>query len=308
MIGLGAMGLPITRHLLAAGVRVAVHDLDPAAVREAAALGARPADSPADAARGAAVVAVFVPTDQDVLNVCLGERGVLAGIERGMSAPTGENIVAPDQATPAHAARDQAALRRRGAESGPVVLLCSSVRPETCVHVAQAAPPGVDVLDAALTGGVRGAEAGAINLLVGGDVEVLERVRPLLAPWTAAVHHLGPLGAGQVGKTANNLVHWAQICAVTEALELARRAGVDVEVLRRALLDGPVASRTLRELEYMRLTWHAKDLANAARLAAEVGMEIPVAETARRVMAGIGPADVARLLANGPLNRPVTLE
>lgn len=266
VLGLGAMGAPVVRHLRAAGVPVQVYDLEPAAVERAVALGARAADSAEAAARGAAVAAVFVPSDDDVRAVCLGESGLLAGCA-----------------------------------DGAVVLLCSSLRPETCRAVADAAPQGVAVLDAALTGGVRGAEAGQINLLVGGDAAVLDRVRPLLEPWTTAVHHLGPLGAGQVGKTANNLVHWAQICAITEALELARRGGVSVPVLRAALQDGPTDSRTLRELEHMRLTWHAKDLANTADLADRVGMDIPVAETARRVMVGTTVEDVARLLADGPL-------
>ena len=269
VVGLGAMGAPVVRHLLARGLPVQVHDLDPAAVDRAVALGARPVGSLQEVARGAGLVAVFVPTDDDVRSVCLGEGGLLAGCAEGA-----------------------------------VVLLCSSVRPETCQVVADAAPPGVAVLDAALTGGVRGAEAGEINLLVGGDAEVLARVRPLLEPWTKAVHHLGPLGAGQVGKTANNLVHWAQISAITEALELARRGGVSVPVLRAALMDGPTDSRTLRELEQMRLTWHAKDLENTADLANRVGMDIPVAETARQVMAGTTVHDVARLLADGPLHAP----
>ncbi len=267
VIGLGAIGLPVVRHLIAAGMDVVARDIAQDAVGAGVALGATGAASNAEAARRSAAVAVFVPTDADVCAVCLGEDGVLAG-----------------------------------AGPGTVVLLCSSVQPETCERVAGAAPPGVDVLDAAVTGGVRGAEAGEVNLLVGGDPEVLDRVRPLLEPWTSAVHHLGPLGAGQIGKTANNLVHWAQICAVTEALELARRAGVPVPVLRRALMDGPTDSRTLRELDHMRLTWHAKDLANAAALAQRVEMEIPVAETARRVMRGITVADVARLLQGGPLH------
>jgi 3-hydroxyisobutyrate dehydrogenase-like beta-hydroxyacid dehydrogenase len=262
------MGLPVVRHLLAAGIEVVARDVQPGAVEVAVALGATPAGSDAEAADGCAAVAVFVPTDADVCAVCLGAQGVLAG-----------------------------------ARAGTVVLLCSSVRPETCEQVAGAAPPGVDVLDAALTGGVRGAEAGEVNLLVGGDREVLERVRPLLEPWTCAIHHLGPLGAGQVGKTANNLVHWAQICAITEALELARRAGVSVAVLRRALMDGPTDSRTLRELDQMRLTWHAKDLANTAAMARRVDLETPVADTARQVMQGITVGDVARLIADGPLHR-----
>ncbi len=266
VVGLGAMGAPVVRHLLAAGVPVQVHDLDAAALDRAVALGATAAGSAVEAARGAAVIAVFVPSDDDVRAVCLGEDGLLAGCAEGA-----------------------------------VVLLCSSLRPETCREISDAAPMGVSVLDAALTGGVRGAENGEINLMVGGDGDVLERVRPLLASWTRAVHHLGPLGSGQVGKTANNLVHWAQISAITEALELARRGGVSVPVLRAALQDGPTDSRTLRELEQMRLTWHAKDLANTADLAERVGMDIPVAETARRVMAATTVDDVARLLADGPL-------
>jgi 3-hydroxyisobutyrate dehydrogenase-like beta-hydroxyacid dehydrogenase len=267
VIGLGAMGRPVVRHLCAAGVPVVVRDIDAAAVTAAAALGARGAASAAEAAGEAQVVTVFVPTDEDVREVCLGSAGALAGCR-----------------------------------AGTVLMLCSSVRPGTCEQVAAAAAPGVHVLDAALTGGVRGAEAGEVNLLVGGDPAVLDRIRPVLQPWTSAVHHLGPLGAGQVGKTANNLVHWAQISAITEALELARRAGVAVPVLRRALMDGPTDSRTLRELEQMRLTWHAKDLANTAALARQVGLDIPVAETARAVMSGITVDDVARLLAGGPLH------
>ena len=261
VVGLGAMGAPVVRYLREAGLGVRVHDLDPAALARAAGLGAEVAGSAGEAARGSAAVAVFVPSDDDVLAVCLGEDGVLAG-----AAP------------------------------GAVVLLCSSVRPETCAAVADAAPDGVDVLDAALTGGVRAADAGQVNLLVGGDADVLDRVRPLLAPWTRAVHHLGPLGSGQVGKTANNLVHWAQIAAISEALELARRGGVSVPVLRRALMDGPTDSRTLRELEQMRLTWHVKDLANTADLAARVGLEVPVAETAREVMLRTTVSTLARLL------------
>ncbi len=265
VVGLGAMGAPVVRHLRRAGVAVRVHDVSDDAVAAAVALGAQPAGSAREAAAGAVVVAVFVPSDEDVLQVCLGEGGALAGCR-----------------------------------PGSVVLLCSSVRPETCQAVAAAAPEGVDVLDAALTGGVRGAESGEINLLVGGERAVLDRVQDLLEPWTRVVHLLGPLGSGQVGKTATNLVHWAQIAAITEALGLARRAGLSVPLLRQALMDGPTDSRTLRELEQMRLTWHVKDLANTADLADRLGMDVPVAETARQVMLRTTVDDVADLLRSGP--------
>lgn len=261
VVGLGAMGLPIAGHLARAGVPVVVADLDEAAVRACVAQGMTAADGPADLAARSDVVLVVVPSDDDVRAVCEGDAGLLAG-----------------------------------ARPGTVVLLCSSVRPDTCEAVTAAAPAGVAVLDAALTGGVRGAENGQINLLVGGDPVALDRVRPALAPWTSSVHHLGPLGAGQVGKTVNNLIHWAQIAAIVESLELGRRYGLDVPTLRRALLDGPTASRTLAELEQMRFTWHAKDLANAEVMAEAVDLPLPVAATSKTAMTAITVPQVAELL------------
>lgn len=262
VVGLGAMGGPIAGHLARAGVPVVVADLDEAAVSACVDAGMERATDPRDLARRCDVVLVVVATDEQVVAVCGGDEGLLASCRP-------------------HA----------------TVLLCSSVRPDTCEAVTREAPDGVAVLDAALTGGVRGAENGTITLLVGGDAEALDRVRPVLRPWTSSVHHLGPLGAGQVGKTVNNLIHWAQISAITEALELGRRYGLAVPTLRRALMDGPTDSRTLRELEQMRFTWHAKDLANAEAMAAQVGLPLPVAETAREVMKRTTVQTVASLLA-----------
>jgi 3-hydroxyisobutyrate dehydrogenase-like beta-hydroxyacid dehydrogenase len=268
------MGAPVAGHLLAAGHPVVVHDLDAAAVQRLVDRGAKPAGSPAELAAAVDVVSIFVPTDDDVLEVCTGTAGVLAG-----------------------------------ARSPSLVLLCSSVRPETCRAIAGLAGEGVDVLDAALTGGVRAAEAGTINLLTGGDQHALAPALDLLSVWTAGIHHLGPLGAGQVGKSVNNLIHWAQISAITEALELGRRHGVDVATLRRALMDGPTDSRTLRELERMRLTWHAKDLANAAVLGQQVSMPLPVAEVVRTVMTQHSVASVAALLVSpGDPGSPINAE
>ena len=263
VIGLGAMGGPVAGHVLAAGHPVVVHDLDPGLVARYVDQGAVEARSPAELAGAVDVVSVFVPTDEDVLEVCIGRRGVLAG-----------------------------------ARQPSLLLLCSSVRPETCRAVGIAAPDSVAVVDAALTGGVRGAECGTINLLTGGDEHALDPALALLSSWTSGIHHLGPLGAGQVGKSVNNLIHWAQISAITEALELGRRHGVDVVALRRALMNGSTDSRTLRELEQMRLTWHAKDLANAALLADQVAMALPVAEVSRRVMLQRSVQSIAELLVS----------
>ena len=275
VVGLGAMGGPVAGHVLAAGHPVVVHDRDLELVQRYVDQGARAAGSPAELAAAVDVVSIFVPADDDVLDVCAGPRGVLAG-----------------------------------ARSPSLLLLCSSVRPDTCLAVAAAAPEGVAVVDAALTGGVRAAEAGTINLLTGGHEHALQPALRLLGAWTAGIHHLGPLGAGQVGKTVNNLIHWAQISAITEALELGRRHGVDVPTLRRALMDGPTDSRTLRELEQMRLTWHAKDLANAAMLADQVAMSLPVADVIRMVMTQRTVESVAALLVSpgesgGPIHAGV---
>ncbi|MFI5614492.1 NAD(P)-dependent oxidoreductase [Amycolatopsis sp. NPDC051903] len=259
--GLGAMGGPIARYLTGAGQDTVVFDRNRSTVDEHVAAGARAAASAAELG-GCDVVLVIVPSDEDVLEV---SAAVLAAAKRGA-----------------------------------VLLICSSVTPETCHRVeAEAVAAGVAVLDAALTGGVRGAENGEIALLVGGDEAVLDRVRPALAPWTKAVHHLGPLGSGQVGKTVNNLCHWGQITAIVEAMRLGRSLGVEPAKLRPALLDGPAASTTLAELELMRFTWYRKDLANAFRMAGGVDHDLPVAHTAREVMEGITVAGVAELFG-GP--------
>jgi 3-hydroxyisobutyrate dehydrogenase-like beta-hydroxyacid dehydrogenase len=264
VVGLGAMGRPAAEYLAASPFETFAYDVDAAALDAIEKKGATTTSSLRELAEMSTVVFVFVPSDDDVRTVCLGEDGLLAG-----------------------------------ARPGSVLAICSSALPETCDAVAAAGrEKGVDVLDAALTGGVRGAEAGEINLLVGGDEAVLDRIRPLLDPWCGSVHHLGGLGAGQVGKTVNNLVHWAQISAINEALRFGQRLGVAPSKLREALKDGPTDSRTLREIELMRFTWHKKDLANAFAMAqtVEPPIELPVAATAREAMLSITVDSVAALL------------
>jgi 3-hydroxyisobutyrate dehydrogenase-like beta-hydroxyacid dehydrogenase len=264
VVGLGAMGRPAAEYLAASPFETFAYDVDAAALDAIEKKGATTTSSLRELADKSTVVFVFVPSDDDVRTVCLGEDGLLAG-----------------------------------ARPGSVIAICSSALPETCDAVAAAGrEKGVDVLDAALTGGVRGAEAGQINLLVGGEEAVLDRIRPLLDPWCGSVHHLGGLGAGQVGKTVNNLVHWAQISAINEALRFGQRLGVAPSKLREALKDGPTDSRTLREIELMRFTWHKKDLANAFAMAqtVEPPIELPVAATAREAMLSITVDSVAALL------------
>lgn len=264
LVGVGLMGAPMARHLMAAGFELACYDVDAAALDAAARDGATAVRSPAELAARADVALVLVPSDADVLDVCLGPEGVLAS-----------------------------------ARPGGVVAICSSVKPATCTLVAaKAESRSVAVLDVALTKGTRGAEAGDLTLLCGGDEAVLERVRPVLASFSGAIHHLGGLGAGQAGKTINNLIHWAEIAAITEALVLGWKLGLKVSSLREALTSASVDSATLREIHLMPMRWPEKDLSNALEIAAELGRELPVATVVQEAMRGISHERVARLLSD----------
>lgn len=264
LIGLGLMGGPVARHLVHAGFALTCHDIDPEAVARAVEAGASSAPTPAGVAADSDVVLVIVPTNDDARTVVAGEDGLLSG-----AAP------------------------------GSVIVLCSSLTQTTCRELADAAQErGVALIDAPMTGGIRGAENATMTLLAGGDEAALDRARPVLQAISTAIHHLGPIGAGQVGKTVNNLIHWGEIVVITEALALGAKLGVDVTRLRPALMDASVDSRTLRELEHMKFTWHAKDLADALEMAEQAGQAMPAAELAQREMRAITPDRVARLLAD----------
>jgi 3-hydroxyisobutyrate dehydrogenase-like beta-hydroxyacid dehydrogenase len=268
-LGLGAMGGPIAGRIRRSGFDLRCLDTDPEATRPLAELGARVCDSLEELAAGTDVCLVCLRSDDDVLETCLPGSGLLAFLK-----------------------------------PGSVLVICSSVRPETCRKLADAAN-GVDVLDAALTGGVRGAEAGEINLLVGGESAPLQRARPVFDAFCSAVHHLGELGKGQVGKTVNNLIHWAEIAAIAEALSLGSRLGVPPERMRPALIAGSTDSRTLREIELMRLTWYVKDIDNARRMARTVDMPLPLTDEVRRLMDHITVPGIAALLnEDHPIDLP----
>lgn len=265
VVGTGAMGAPIVGHLARADREVTVLDRDfETARRIADECGAAVAEAAAELAATCAVVLVVVDNDAAVLEVA---SGLLGGT-------------------------DGTALQ--------AVLVCSTVSPATAQALQERADAaGVGLLDAAMIGGIRGVESGTIALLVGGSEEVLDAVRPAVEPWTAAVHHLGPLGAGQVAKSANNLIHWAQVCAIEEALRVVESAGLSVPAVRSALFDGPADSRALHELEQMRLTWWHKDLAGFRELAIGLGVEHRVSDLCADVMPGISVDSLAELLRAG---------
>lgn len=209
-IGLGAMGLPMARHLVAAGHRVTVASRSPGPVAEAVAAGAVAADGPAGVVRGAEVTILCVPGTDDVVGV----------------------------------------LEAAGPElrPGKVVVDTSTIDPEVerALHERVGAT-GAAYLEAPLSGGTTGAQAGTLTLMVGGDPATLERVQPVLEAFAARIVHVGGPGMGQVVKLCNNLIFAAQMLATAEAVVLAERSGVEparmFEVLTQATGDC-VAVRT----------------------------------------------------------------
>lgn len=258
VVGLGAMGRPVARHLASRGFAVLGYDRDPGAAATLASYGVQTVAT-LDALTGSAAVLFFVPTDRDVLDLATAFTGVA-------SAPR-------------------------------YTVICSSVTPATC-HAAAATLEGrTVVVDAALTGGIRAAEAGCINLLVGGAGDAVAALRPIFDAFGATLHHLGPLGSGQVGKTVNNLLHWGEIALIVEALELGAALGVPAARLRRALYDGPTDGRTLHDLEEFRLTWWAKDLDNAFSMADQVDGELPVSRLVHDLMPAITVERLRRMVS-----------
>lgn len=260
VVGAGAMGAPIVGHLVRAGFPVTVCDLNADRRASAEAVGAR-STSTVDELGDCRVALVMVPTDEDVRLVA-----------------SRYGAVAPD---------------------GAVLVISSSVETATCLAVEEELRPrGIRVVDAALTGGIRGAVAGRLDLYVGGSEADVVDLTPVFAPWTNRINQLGQVGTGQVGKTVGNLIHWGEIVVLAEALSLGAELGVPVSVLRPALEDGPADSRTLRELQEMRFTWYEKDIDTAVRMAAAVGRELVLSTFVQRLMRDIDVPKMAALLAD----------
>lgn len=196
-LGLGAIGTPMARHLAAHGVPLALWNRTAAkASALAAATGARVAGSPADAARGADVVITCLPTSREVEALLDGPDGLQAGLARGA-----------------------------------VLVDCTSGDPATSRRIAaRLAEVGVDFLDAPVSGGVAGAEAGTLTVMVGGEVAVLERVRPVLARFGAKIVPCGPVGAGHALKAVNNALLAMHIWGTAEGLAALTKAGVRADV------------------------------------------------------------------------------
>ena len=259
-IGLGVMGEPMARNLIDAGHSLLVHSRSPEPVEALAEAGAETASSPREVAEGADVVITMLPDSPAVEAVVLGEDGVLAG-----------------------------------ASEGDLLIDMSTIHPTVSVAVAEAAGDrGVAALDAPVSGGDVGAQQGTLSIMVGGDADAVERARPLFEVLGKTIVHVGDAGAGQVVKACNQVVVAITIAAVSEALVLGSKAGVDPEQILDVLGGGLAANKVMemRRTNFLehdftpgfRIDLHHKDLDIALGSGDEYGVPLPVTALVQQYM------------------------
>lgn len=272
-IGLGNQGKPIAAHLAPAGFETTVYDVVPEPIAELIDAGARAAGSPREVGENADVVGICVPEDKHVIAVALGEDGLLSGLR-----------------------------------SGSVVLVHSTILPETIDRIATAgAALGIEVLDACVTGGAMRAQARQLTYLIGGSEAALEKARPYLDATTEVpAIYAGPLGSGAKLKLCINLITYIQWAAAHESMVLAKAIGLPQDVLEAAgcsngqLTDmmltflavhkAPEATRTSESFQEMmrrNMKIAEKDLAWALQLARESEVALPVGGVVAQSMARI---------------------
>jgi 2-hydroxy-3-oxopropionate reductase len=276
-IGLGIMGRPMALNLLRAGYPVLVHNRTREKEQQIVAEGAEAAPSPRELASRCEVVITMLPDSPDVEVVYLGDDGVIAG-----------------------------------AHQGQLLIDMSSIAPAVARAVAEAASGvGADALDAPVSGGDVGARDGTLSIMVGGPVEAFERARPLFDVLGKTVVHMGGPGAGQTAKACNQILVAVTIEAVSEALVLASKAGVDPDRLIEVLSGGLAGNRVMEVrrrnfLEHdftpgFKLELHHKDLGIALRTARELGVYLPTTAIVDQMLsaleaAGEGGLDHSALL------------
>jgi 3-hydroxyisobutyrate dehydrogenase len=255
-IGLGQMGFGMAANLLKAGHGVLAYDVAGEPLARFTALGGRAARHPAEIGAACASVILMVVSGAQVDEVLDGRDGLLDTMTAGTA------------------------------------IVCSTIALSELLPIAERARArGVTVVDCPVSGGVGGGNAGTLTLLCGGDAADIEAQRPLLDAMAAHVFHLGPLGAGLVGKLANNLIIGVGRLAIGEAFAMAKRADVPLDRLYQALCTCTADSWVLRSLEgallrgeYPPATFLGlKDLTAAVESGRSVHQAMPVTALAREL-------------------------
>jgi 3-hydroxyisobutyrate dehydrogenase-like beta-hydroxyacid dehydrogenase len=260
MIGLGAMGFQMARHMASKGFQVSGYDLLDECIRRAGEHGVIGRATIAEVAKNADVVVVMVQTDAQVESVFRG--GLVDGL-----AP------------------------------GAVICIASSVAPETCRRMQElAGARGIGVLDTPVVLGQDAANDGTLTVLAGGEEKWLERARPVLAAFSANIKHCGALGQGQVAKTVNNMLLWACMCANLEALTLAKQLGADLPKLIEALAFSSGANWSLSRWGRGTGKWAEKDMDVALDLAQSAKVPLPLAGLVDQLMKTVNQERMKALL------------
>jgi 2-hydroxy-3-oxopropionate reductase len=276
-IGLGIMGKPMSKNLLKAGHQLVVCDIVRAAVEEVVAAGAAAAATPKEVAQQTELIITMLPNSPEVKQVLLGANGIV-----------------------------------EGARPGSIVADMSSIAPLVSREVAAAlAAKGIELLDAPVSGGQPKAIDGTLAVMVGGKQEVFDRCLPVFKAMAASVVRVGDIGAGNVTKLANQVVVALNIAAVSEALVLATKSGVEPELVYKAIRGG-LAGSTVMEAKAplmmdrkfnpgFRINLHIKDLTNALETAHQVGVPLPLTAAVMEIMQalrvdGLGDSDHGALV------------
>ncbi len=259
-VGVGAMGAAMAGQVLRRGRdEVYAYDIRPEATAAIAGQGARPVADLAEMARAADLVIVMVVDDAQVLTVA-------------------------------------EAMAVEGA-ADTLIAVAATVRPATMTAVANAvAPQGLRVIDSPVCFGLSGAREGRLASLCGGAEADVDQARDVLLAYSRAVHHIGPLGTGQLAKAVNNMLHWAACVANFEALVLAKRFGLDAQALRQVLLECPARNGTLADWDTSRFTWPEKDMDIVLDLAQEGDLTLPLFGQVDQLVKLLSSTDVRDLL------------
>ena len=259
-IGLGIMGKPMAKNLMKAGHELVVYDVIAANVDNVVAAGAQAGASSKDVAEQCSFIITMLPNSPHVKTVVMGENGVL-----------------------------------EGAQAGTVLVDMSSIAPLASQEIAAACgEKGVKMLDAPVSGGEPKAIDGTLAIMVGGDKELFDQVKDVLAVMGSSVVYCGTIGAGNTTKLANQIIVAANIAACAEAFILAKKAGVDPAVVFEAIKGGLAGSTVMNAKVPMmlerdfnpgfKIDLHIKDLNNALDTGHGVGSPLPLTAQVMEMM------------------------
>lgn len=262
-IGLGIMGRPMAKNLMKAGYELIVYDIIPEAVNELVAAGAEKGASAKDVASRVNIIVTMLPNSPHVKTVCLGANGIADG-----------------------------------AKPGTLVIDMSSIAPLASQEVEKALfEKGIRMIDAPVSGGEPKAIDGTLSIMCGGKQKDFDEAYPIMKRMGADVTLVGAVGAGNTTKLANQIIVALNIAAVSEAFALAKKAGVDPELVFNAIKGGLAGSTVMNAKVPMildrnfkpgfKVDFHIKDLNNALQTGQDIGAHLPLTSLAMQILQAI---------------------